>query len=88
MILTELSGTEVEVSKLDKQERLKIVDKLAKIHSLRILHNDLRPANILVSRSNSNFEVRTIDFAMAKQELKGVLKREMRQLKYMLGVSD
>ena len=88
MILTELSGTEVEVSKLDKQERLKIVDKLAKIHSLRILHNDLRPVNILVSRSNSNFEVRTIDFAMAKQELKGVLKREMRQLKYMLGESD
>ncbi|KAI7823035.1 hypothetical protein BC939DRAFT_477460 [Gamsiella multidivaricata] len=47
-IATEVAGSPLEVDKLSQEERWKIVDKLSLIHMHGVLHNDIRPENILV----------------------------------------
>ena len=88
-IATEIAGFPVEPDRLSHRERWKIVDGLSLIHGLGIIHNDIRSYNVLVCRSKDGFQFRFIDFGSSRRTCdKRKLKKEMTQLKYLLGMDQ
>ncbi|KAI7827406.1 hypothetical protein BC939DRAFT_445122 [Gamsiella multidivaricata] len=84
-IVTEVAGSPLEVGKLSQEERWKIVDKLSLIHMHGVLHNDIRPENILVRHDDNGIQVRFIDFAWSKRTSdQRELKKEIIKLKMLL----
>jgi len=87
VIATEIAGSPLEVDKLNHQELLEVVDKLSLIHTYGILHNDIRPDNILIRRHDDGIKVCFIDFAMSKRTgSKLELKNEIIKLEKLLGL--
>ncbi|KAG0345452.1 hypothetical protein BG004_003689 [Podila humilis] len=85
VIAMENVGSPLEVDTLNHDERLKIVENLSQIHQLGIIHNDIRPQNILICRNGGGFQVRFIDFALSKPTSdKRMLKKEATKLKNLL----
>ena len=87
VIATEFAGSPLELDKLSHWDRLEIVDKLSLIHTYGILHNDIRPQNILIHHYNKGIKVRFIDFAMSKRTSnKRELQKEIIKLEGLLRV--
>ncbi|KAF9344916.1 hypothetical protein BGX26_003759 [Mortierella sp. AD094] len=81
VIATEIAGPPLKVDKLNHWERLEVVDKLSLIHAYGILHNDIRPDNILIRRYDDGIKVCFIGFAMSKRTSgKSELKNEIIKL--------
>ena len=86
-IVTKIAGSRKKVEELSDQERNEIVKALSDIHDHGVLHEDIRPANILIQRRRNRFKVMFIDFALSKRvSNKEELKKEMAILKSMLGL--
>ena len=86
-IATEIAGSRIKVEELSGQERNEIVKALSDIHDHGVLHEDIRPANILIQRRRNRFKVMFIDFALSKRvSNKEEHKKEMAILKSMLGL--
>ncbi len=58
-----------------------IVDALCHVHSKQILHRDLKPGNILITRNGNN--VKIIDFGLSDADDYAILKQSAGTLKYM-----
>src|SRR5207247_1067922 len=87
VIATEIAGSPLEVDKLSLQERLEVVDKLSLIHTYGILHNDIRPNNILVKRYDDEIKVCFIDFALSRRTSnKSELQKEITKLARLLNL--
>ncbi|KAG9064935.1 hypothetical protein KI688_003197 [Linnemannia hyalina] len=85
VVAMEIVGSPMEVDTLSHEERLKIVDHLSLIHQHGIVHNDIRPHNILVRRCDGGFQVRFIDFSLSRRTYdKHALKKEIIQLECLL----
>ncbi|KAG0364204.1 hypothetical protein BGX24_004743, partial [Mortierella sp. AD032] len=85
VVAMEIVGSPMEVDTLSHKERLKIVDHLSLIHQHGIVHNDIRPHNILVRRCDGGFQVRFVDFSLSRRTYdKHALKKEIRRLEGLL----
>ncbi|KAF9536435.1 hypothetical protein EC957_010987 [Mortierella hygrophila] len=85
VVAMEIVGSPMEVDTLSHEERLKIVDHLSLIHQHGIVHNDIRPHNILVRRCDGGFQVRFVDFSLSRRTYdKHALKKETIQLECLL----
>lgn len=88
LLVMDIAGTPVDQVELRNQERKKVVEALSEIHHHGILHNDVRPGNILVRWHDADgFEVRFIDFA-SSQKISDRMgpRREMATLRCILGL--
>ena len=65
-LMTELSGSAIEVEKLNNEECKEIRTKLADIHRHHFLHGDISANNILIQHCHDGFKIRFIDFAFSK----------------------
>ena len=82
---TEIAGSPIIVEELSDQERNEIVTALSGIHDRGILHNDIRPENILIQRHSDGFKVMFIDFSLSRDISKWKEPREeMATLKRLL----
>ncbi|RPB01467.1 hypothetical protein L873DRAFT_1803683 [Choiromyces venosus 120613-1] len=87
IIATEIAGSPIELEELSDQERNEIVKALSDIHCHGLLHEDIRPGNILIQRYHDTFRVMFIDFAFSKSiSNKEEPEKEMAILKMMLGL--
>jgi serine/threonine protein kinase len=85
-LITELSGSPIDTNNLSDLERGEIITALSRIHSEGVIHNDIRPENILIEHHPKSFTIKIIDFALSKQSTsKNEAETEMRSLKWMLG---
>lgn len=63
------------------------VKTLCNIHNEGVIHNDIKPENILVERHGNMCEVRIIDFALSeKSENIGRVRKEMVYLERILEI--
>jgi serine/threonine protein kinase len=86
LLITELAGSPIDTNNLSDLERGEIITALSRIHSEGVIHNDIRPENILIERHPKSFTIKIIDFALSKRSTsKNEAKREMLGLKWMLG---
>ena len=82
---TEIAGSPIIVEELSDQERNEIVTALSGIHDRGILHNDIRPENILIQRHSDGFKVMFIDFTLSRDiSKKSEPREEMITLKLIL----
>ncbi|KAF9090293.1 hypothetical protein BGX27_002296 [Mortierella sp. AM989] len=87
VIGTEIAGSPLAVDELSYHDLLEIVDKLSLIHTFGILHNDIRPDNILIRRCDDGIKVCFIDFALSKRSSdKSELINEIVKLEKLLGL--
>jgi serine/threonine protein kinase len=76
----------IDTNNLSDMERGEIITALSRIHSEGVIHEDIRPENILIERYLKSFTIKIIDFALFKKSTsKNDSKREIRSLKWMLG---
>lgn len=72
-------------TKPSRQTRRKVieqlVDALAYIHTKQVVHRDLRPSNILITRNGNNLKI--IDFGLSDADDYAILKQSAGTLKYM-----
>jgi hypothetical protein len=86
LLITKLVGSPIDTNNLSDSERWEIMIALSRIHSEGVIHNDIRPENILIERHPKSFTIKIIDFALSKKSMnKNEAEREMRSLKWMLG---
>ena len=85
--VTDFEGDRSSIVFVSDFESHEIVKTLCNIHNEGVIHNDIKPENILVRRHGNICHVMMIDFALSKRsaDMKRA-RNEMACLKRMLGV--
>ena len=45
----------------------KLIDSIINLHNKNIIHNDLKPENIIISHENNKYEIKLIDYGFSRQ---------------------
>ncbi|MBR7003481.1 MAG: protein kinase [Bacteroidales bacterium] len=88
IVMEYIDGIRLDTFLSDKPSRAarrkvvdQLIDALAYIHSKQILHRDLKPGNILITRNGSN--VKIIDFGLSDADDYDILKQPAGTVEYM-----
>ncbi|KAF8924316.1 hypothetical protein BGZ47_004112, partial [Haplosporangium gracile] len=65
ILVTDFIGADISHQRLDNSDKKKIREALSAIHSLGVLHGDIRPQNILVKREGPVRRFFFIDFGLS-----------------------
>jgi serine/threonine protein kinase len=86
LLITEFAGSPIDINNLSDLERGEIITALSRIHREGVIHNNIRPENILIERHPKSFTIKIIDFALSEKNTgKNEANGEMLALKGMLG---
>ena len=86
-VATEIVGKPIEPQSFLDEERLEIKKALKFIHCRGYVHNDIREENILIQRDGDKFSVCFIDFALSVKGAPDDFRKEMAQLRHVIGQS-
>jgi tRNA A-37 threonylcarbamoyl transferase component Bud32 len=85
LIATEIAGEPIEPQSLTAEERQKIRKALKSIHHHGYVHNDIRKENILIRREGDRSSICFIDFAYSAKGTQEDFRKEMVQLRHVIG---